>query len=81
VAFQQTDMRMVIWMCGIKLQDRVPSKGLRETRIRWCGGCQAKRYTEETWKGIVENDCQARKLNREDAMDHSRWRKQIRDDW
>ena len=22
-----------------------------------------------------------RKLNREDAMDHSRWRKQIRDDW
>jgi len=27
---------MVRWMCGVKLQDRVPSKGLRkrETRIR-----------------------------------------------
>ena len=25
---------MVRWMCGIKLQDRVPSKRLRETRIR-----------------------------------------------
>jgi len=23
-------MRMVRWMCGIKLQDIVPSKGLRE---------------------------------------------------
>jgi len=29
----------------------------------------------------VEKDCQMRKLNREDAMDHNRWRKQIRDDW
>jgi len=27
---QWTEMRMVRWMCGIKLQDRVPSKGLRE---------------------------------------------------
>jgi len=29
---------------------------------------------------IVEKDCQAQKLNREDAMDCNRWRKQIRDD-
>jgi len=28
----------------------------------------------------VEKDCQARKLNREDATDHIRWRKQIRDE-
>jgi len=28
----------------------------------------------------VEKDCQAHKLNREDAMDRNRWRKQIRDD-
>jgi len=37
VALQQAKMRMVRWMSGIKLQDRVPSKGLREreTRIRW----------------------------------------------
>ena len=32
VALQQAEMRVVTWMCGIKLQDRVPSKG--ETRIR-----------------------------------------------
>jgi len=29
---------------------------------------------------FVEKDCQARGLNREDAMDHSRWMKQIKDD-
>jgi len=26
----------------------------------------------KTWRKIVEKDCQARKLNREDAMDRSR---------
>jgi len=29
---------------------------------------------------IVEKDCQACKLNRDNAMDHNRWRKQITDD-
>jgi len=28
----------------------------------------------------VQKDSQERKLNRKDAMDHSRWRKQIKDD-
>jgi len=35
VAAQRAEIRMVRWMCGVKLQDRVPSKGLRETKIRW----------------------------------------------
>jgi len=30
VALQQAEMRMVRGMCGMKLQDRIPSKGLRE---------------------------------------------------
>jgi len=34
---------------------------------------------KKTWKEIVEKDCQARKLNREDAMDCNKW-KQITDD-
>jgi len=33
VAPQWAQMRMVKWICGIKLQGRVPSKGLRE-RLR-----------------------------------------------
>jgi len=50
VALQRADMRMVRWMCGVKLQDRVPSKELRgrlrlddiisvlqQNRLRWHG--------------------------------------------
>jgi len=29
-------------------------------------------------KEVVQKDCQARNLNREDAMDHSRWKKLIK---
>jgi len=34
VSLQWAEMRMVSWMCDVKLQDRVPSKGLRGTRIK-----------------------------------------------
>jgi len=50
VALQRAEMRMVWWMCGIKLIDRFPSKELRErlgiddialvlqqNRLRWYG--------------------------------------------
>ena len=30
VALQRAEMRMVRWMCGSKLKDRLPSKELRE---------------------------------------------------
>ena len=93
---------------------RVPSKGLRETRIRghnlgryyrknrlrWYGhvlqnedndwvkkcmeyeveGARPRGRPKKTWTEIVQNDCQAHKLNRGDAVDRNRWRKQIMDD-
>ena len=34
---------------------------------------------KRTWKESVEKDCQARKLNKEDAKDCSKWRKLIKD--
>jgi len=34
---------------------------------------------KRTWREVVEKDCQARKLNKEDAMDRSKWRKLIKD--
>ena len=113
VALHRAEMRMVRWMCGVKLQDRIPSKGLRkrlglvdiisvlqQNRLRWYGHVLLKadnnwvkkciEYEVEcarptgrpkkTWREIVEEDCQAHKLNREDAMDHNRWRMQIKDD-
>jgi len=30
VALQRTEMRMVRWMCNVKVKDRVPSKELKE---------------------------------------------------
>jgi len=50
VALQWAEMRMLRWMCSAKLQDRVPSKGLRkrlglddiisvlqQNRLQWYG--------------------------------------------
>jgi len=33
---------------------------------------------KRTWREVVQKDCQARSLNREDSMDHSRWKKLIK---
>jgi len=40
-------------------------------------GARPRGGPKKTWREIVEEDCQARGLNREDAMDRSRWIKQI----
>ena len=44
-------------------------------------GARLRRRPKKTWTEVVQKDCQACKLNREDAMDRSKWRKQIKDDW
>jgi len=43
-------------------------------------GVRPKGRPKKTWTEIVEKDCQASKLNREDVMDRNRCRKQITDD-
>jgi len=35
--------------------------------------------SKKTWKEVVREDCQARKLNKEDAMDRCKWRKMIKE--
>ena len=104
-------MRMVRWMCGIKLKDRFPSKELRErfgiddiafvlqqNRLQWYGhvlwkdddwvkkcmeyevkGSRPRERPKRTWREVVEKDCYACKLNKEDAMDCRKWRKLISD--
>jgi len=108
VALQRAEMRMVRWMCGIKLKDRLPSKELRQrlgiddialvlqqNRLRWYGHVLRKddddwvkkcmEYEVEgprpkrTWREVVREDCQAHKMNKEDAMDRCKWRKMIND--
>ena len=34
---------------------------------------------KKTWKEVVREDCQAHKMNEEDAIDHCKWRKMIKD--
>jgi len=88
-------------MCGVKLQERVPSKGLRErlglydiilvlqqNRLQWYGhvllkedndwmkkcmayeaeGARPRGRPKKTLREIVEKDCQACKLNKEDVI-------------
>ena len=43
-------------------------------------GARPRGRPKKTWREIVEKDCQARGLNKEDAIDCIRRKKQIRDD-
>jgi len=43
-------------------------------------GARCRGRPQKTWTELVQKDCQACKLNTEDATDHSRWKKQIKDD-
>jgi len=68
---------------------------LQQNRLRWYGHVLRKddndwvkkcmEYEVEgsrpkrTWKEVVQEDWQERKLNKEDAMDRCKWRKVIRD--
>jgi len=112
VALQRAEMRMVRWICGVKLKDRLPSKELRErlgvdgialvlqqNRLRWywhvlrkegddcvkkcmeyeVEGPRPRGRPKRTWREVVREDCQARKMNKENTIDHCKWRKMIKD--
>jgi len=42
-------------------------------------GSRPRGRPKRTWREVVQKDCQAYKLNREDAIYHSRYRKLIKD--
>jgi len=41
-------------------------------------GSRRRGRPKSTWKEVVQKDCQALKLNREDAMDRGRWKKLLK---
>ena len=41
-------------------------------------GSRPRGRPKRTWREVVREDCQARKLNTGDAMDRSKWRKLIK---
>ena len=42
-------------------------------------GSRPRGRPKRTWRVDVEKDCQAHKFNKEDAVDHSRWMKLVKD--
>ena len=42
-------------------------------------GPRPRKRPKRTWREVVREDCQARKLNKEDAIDRCKWRKVIKD--
>jgi len=80
------------WVCDIALvlqQNRLRWYGhvLRKEDEDWVKKCidyevEGSRpggRSKRTWREVVQKDCEARKLNKEDAMDCGRWRKLIKD--
>ena len=59
---------------------------LRKEDVDWAKKCmeyevegsRLRGRPKTTWKEVVQKDCQARNLNKEDAMDHCRWKKPIK---
>ena len=50
--------------------------------VKKCMECEVegpRARPKRTWREVVKEDCQAYKLNTEDAMDRSKWRKLIKD--
>jgi len=41
-------------------------------------GSRPRGRPKRTWKEVVQKDCQARNLNKEDAMDCGKWKKLIK---
>jgi len=41
-------------------------------------GSRPRDRPKRTWRQVVQKDCQTRNLNREDAVDHGRWKKLIK---
>jgi len=41
-------------------------------------GSRPRGRPKTTWREVVQKDCQAHSLNKEDAMDRGRWKKLIK---
>ena len=67
---------MMVWACAAK-KDTDWEKKCRPMEYE-VEGSRPRGTPKRTWKEIVQKDCQARKFNKEDAMDRGRWKKLIK---
>jgi len=66
----------MVWACAVK-EDNDWVKKCMEYEV---DGASRVCRPQKTWREIVQKDCQACKLNSEDAVYRNWWRMQIRDD-
>jgi len=63
----------MVWACDAKEGSDWVKKCM-EYEVK---GARPRGRLKRTWREVVHKECQARKLNREDAMDRSRQRKLV----
>jgi len=70
-------------VCVNRLHFHVVSKykSLLLNLLQLCGVGFTFVLPKRTWREVVQKDCQARNLNREDAMDRGRWKKLMMIGW
>ena len=75
--FDEDNVLTLCLLCKSCLSQKEDNNWVKRCMAYEVEGSRPKR----TWREVVEKNCQARKLNKEDDMDHSssRWRKLIKD--
>ena len=78
-------VRNFIFLSGLQTYEK--QEVLRKDDEDWVKKCmehevegsRPRGRPKKTWKEVVREDCQARKLNKEVAMDRCKWRKRIKE--
>jgi len=78
------DIAMVLQQNRQQLYGHVLQKEDDDNWVKKCmdyevQGPRPRGRPKRTWREVVKKDCQARKLNTEDAMDCGKWRMLIKD--
>ena len=67
----------MVWACVVKRRHWLGEE-IIEYEVE---GSRPRGRPKRTWKEVVQGDCQARNLNKEDAVDSGRWKKLIKIAW
>ena len=73
-----------LWACSYQILMTIYTEQSINQMVKKCmeyevEGPRPTGRPKRTWRDVVWEDCQARKLNKEDAMDRCKWSKMIKD--
>jgi len=63
----------------VKVADVIIDDWVKKCMTYEVEGPRPRGRPKRTWRDVVREYCQARKMNKEDAMDRCKWRKMIKD--